>query len=179
MSTSGPTASAQPSPEDLVKHLEFIQAIIARQASNALLLKAWSVTLVAALFALAAKDANTSFAYLALVPVLMFWGLDAYYLWQEKRFRDLYNWVRLGMQDLTVEQREAIGPFTLQPSKVPPKHRSRRASWPNALFSRTLWPFYLVLALCIMGAARLALPAQAPPKSQVPSTARLLEDRLL
>ena len=176
MSTPGPSASVEPSREELVKHLEFIQAIIARQASNAFLLKTWSVTLVAALFALAAKDVNASFAYLALVPVLMFWGLDAYYLWQEKRFRDLYNWVRLGMKSITLQQRDEIGPFILQPSKVPRHHRSRRANWPNALFSRTIWPFYMVLALCIIGAARLALPAQAPPaKSQAPSKASSLE----
>ena len=39
-----------------LKHLEFIQAAINRMAGNLFMLKGWSVTLIAALFALAAKD---------------------------------------------------------------------------------------------------------------------------
>ena len=177
MSTPSPPTSEPPSRDELVKHLEFIQAIIARQASNSFLLKAWSVTLVGALFALAAKDADARFAYLPLVPVLVFWVLDAYYLCQENRFRDLYNWVRKGMEDITPQKRDAIGPFSLQPDEVPLRHRSRGATW-RAVFSRTIVPFYLVLCLCVVGAARLALPAQAPPKSQAPSKAISLEDRV-
>ena len=157
-----------PGAEDLIKHLEFIQAIIARQASNSFLLKAWSVTLVGALFALAAKDADARFAYLPLVPVLVFWGLDAYYLYQENRFRDLYNWVRKGMEDITPQKRQAIGPFSLQPDEVPPRHRSRGATW-RAVFSRTIVPFYLVLCLCVVGAARLASLQSPTAKSQAPS----------
>ena len=40
------------------KHLEFVQAAVNRMAGNLFLLKGWSITLIAALFALAAKDAN-------------------------------------------------------------------------------------------------------------------------
>jgi hypothetical protein len=54
-------------------------------------MKGWTVTLVAALFALAAKDANCKFAIVAILPALCFWGLDAYYLRQERLFRLLYN----------------------------------------------------------------------------------------
>ena len=76
--------------EDLTKHLEFIQAIIARMAGNSFLLKGWTVTIAAALFALAANDARAVFAMLAFFPALWFWGLDAYYLRQERLFRKLY-----------------------------------------------------------------------------------------
>jgi hypothetical protein len=37
-----------------IAHLQMIQAVITRMGSNSFLLKGWSVTLVAALFALAA-----------------------------------------------------------------------------------------------------------------------------
>jgi len=40
------------------KHLEFIQASMSRMSGNLFLLEAWSVTLIAARFALAAKDTN-------------------------------------------------------------------------------------------------------------------------
>ena len=88
-----------PNDERLVKHLEFIHSVINRTAQNSFLLKGWSVTLVAAIFVLAAKDANERYAILGLFPGLAFWGLDAYYLRQERLFRRLYDAVRKGEVD--------------------------------------------------------------------------------
>lgn len=59
-------------------------------ATNSFLLRGWTVTLVAALFALAAKDADSRFVLVAYLPSILFWILDGYYLAQERRFRDLY-----------------------------------------------------------------------------------------
>ena len=42
--------------EKKLKHLEFIQGAVGRMASNLFLLKGWTITLIAALFALAAKS---------------------------------------------------------------------------------------------------------------------------
>jgi hypothetical protein len=75
-------------------HLGLIQAVIARMAQNSFLLKGWAVTLVAALFALAAADTREQIALLGLLPALVFWGLDAYYLRQERLFCALYDFVR-------------------------------------------------------------------------------------
>ena len=76
--------------EDKLKHLEFIQTAINRMSANSFLLKGWSVTLVAALFALAAKDANPKYVIVAYLPVLIFWFIDGYFLFQERLFRALY-----------------------------------------------------------------------------------------
>jgi hypothetical protein len=78
-----------------MKHLEMILAVVARMASNSFLLKGWSITLVSALFAFAAKDGNAWFAAIGFFPALVFCGLDGYYLWQERLFRMLYDKVRL------------------------------------------------------------------------------------
>lgn len=45
--------------ENKLKHLEMIQGIINRMASNSFALKGWSVTLVAGIFALSSKDASS------------------------------------------------------------------------------------------------------------------------
>lgn len=74
-----------------LKHLEFIQQIVARMGRNSFLLKGWSVTLVAAIFALTANTSSTYFVIVALFPALMFWMLDAYYLRQDRLFRELYK----------------------------------------------------------------------------------------
>lgn len=64
-------------------------------AGNSFLIRGWSITLVSALFALAAKDSNHSFVVISYFPCVIFWLLDAYYLSQERKFRSLYNSVRL------------------------------------------------------------------------------------
>ncbi len=80
--------------ENRVAHLGMIQLVIVRMAANSFLLKGWAVTLVAALFALASVGSRQEFAWLALLPSVMFWVLDAYYVRQERLFRKLYDGVR-------------------------------------------------------------------------------------
>ena len=77
-----------------IAHLQMIQAIITRMAGNSFRVKGWTVTLVTALFVLAAVDANGLFVYMAYLPAVMFWALDAYFLRQERLFRKLYDHVR-------------------------------------------------------------------------------------
>ena len=81
--------------EDLPKHLELIQMVIERHARTSFLLKGWSVTIVAAVFLLAVRGAEPALAMLVgVLPAVVFWGLDAYYLRQERLYRALYDHVR-------------------------------------------------------------------------------------
>ena len=77
--------------EDNRKHLEFVQGVIARMANNSFSLKAWSVTILAGLFALTAGKAIPR---VAVLPVLIFWILDAYFLGKERQYRNLYDHLR-------------------------------------------------------------------------------------
>ena len=74
--------------ESKIAHLQMIQAVITRMAGNSFLVKGWTVTLVTALFVLAAADANRFFVYVAYLPAVMFWALDAYFLRQERLFSE-------------------------------------------------------------------------------------------
>ncbi len=76
------------------KHIDLIQTTVTRMAANSFLLKGWAVTLVSAIFALAAKDANRRYIMVAYFPVIMFWLLDGYYLSQERLYRALFDEVR-------------------------------------------------------------------------------------
>lgn len=80
--------------EKKIKHLEFIQLVITRMNINSFLLRGWSVTLVAALFAFAAKDTNIDYVLITYISTPLFWLLDGYYLSQERKYRDLYNIIR-------------------------------------------------------------------------------------
>lgn len=73
------------------KHFELIQAIITRMNSNSFQLKGWAITIVSALLALYASSSNVIYIFIAIVPTILFWFLDSYYLQQERKFRGLYN----------------------------------------------------------------------------------------
>ena len=76
------------------KHLEFIQGIINRMAHNSFALKGWAATLVAGIFALAAKDADKMYFLVTYISIIVFWCLDAFYLKQDRLYRSLYEHVR-------------------------------------------------------------------------------------
>ncbi len=118
-----------------LKHLEFIQNVISRMNSNSFLLKGWTITLVSALFALAAKDANTRYVMITYVVIPTFWMLDGFFLATERRYRDLYDSVR--------KQDSEEADFAMDASEFTKGNRC----WPNASLSRTLWPFYGVALL--------------------------------
>ena len=127
--------------EKKIKHLEMIQTIVNRMASNSFLLKGWCVTLVSALLALASKDSNTKFILVAYFPVMMFWILDSYFLWQERLFRKLYDKVR-------VTDEGAID-FSMNTSTLV----EQTAPWARVAFSITLVLFYGTM----IGAVLLAM----------------------
>ncbi len=77
-----------------IAHLGMIEEIIKRLASNSFLAKGWSLTLAAALVALAITNKSVWVVSLAILPVLVFWALDAYWLLLEKVFRALYDQIR-------------------------------------------------------------------------------------
>lgn len=119
--------------ESKLKHLELIQGVINRMATNSFLLKGWSVTLISALFALAAKDSNQFFIYLAYFPCVTFWSLDGYFLWQERMYRKLYK-------EVTTTSPESIN-FDMNASK----YKSKVDSWFSVCFSVTLRMFHGVI----------------------------------
>lgn len=82
-----------------LKHLEMLQQVITRMASNSFLIKGWSITLISALIAFAAKDKIYMMAWIAILPWLTFWMLDGFFLRQERLFRELFDDYRKQPQD--------------------------------------------------------------------------------
>lgn len=122
-----------------IKHLEFIQSVISRMANNSFLLKSWSVVLVSALFVLSAKDAEKTYALLALLPILVFWGLDAYYLWLERLFRKLYR----SVSDRNTDQID----FSMDLSHYKGSVQTQICSWLDAVISHSVCIFHLSLLI--------------------------------
>ena len=62
-----------------IKHLEFLQAIITRINTNSFQLKTMCVTLVSAILIFAFTLDKAELLFVSLMPILLFWLLDAYY----------------------------------------------------------------------------------------------------
>lgn len=121
------------------KHLDFIQAAINRMASNLFLLKGWSITLIAALFALAAKDSNKFYIVIAYFPLFIFWSLDGYFLSQERKFRALYDHVRT-LDESQIDFSMDTRPFG----------NDTRNTWHGSVSSKTLVTYYAGLAVVML-----------------------------
>lgn len=124
--------------ENKRSHLEMIQGVVNRLSQNSFLLKGWSVILVSALMTLAAKDSNLVFIFLAYFPALVFWFLDGYFLWQERLFRALYDYVR----NLNEENID----FSMNTSIV----KDKVDSWIKVSRSKTLRIFHGVVLFSII-----------------------------
>ena len=77
-----------------IKHLEFIQAAISRLANTSSIIKGWTLTVVTAIFAAAAARTSWQIALVAMLPVVVFWLLDAFFLQNERAYRELYEAAR-------------------------------------------------------------------------------------
>jgi hypothetical protein len=125
--------------ENKRKHLEMIQGIINRMAGNLFFLRGWTITLIAALFALFVKDANHDYIFVVYFPVIIFWILDGYFLSQERLFRALYNHVR------KLDEKEID--FSMDTSEY---KKDEGNSWICSMFSTTLLFFYLPLVAIML-----------------------------
>ena len=124
--------------ESKLKHLELIQGVINRMASNSFRLKEWSVVLVSAVLIFAAREGSGEAALIGLVPALVFWGLDAYFLRRERLYRALYDHVRmLEPQEIDFSMKTDV--FT-----------GRRLMWPSSFLSTTLLAYYLAVAVAVV-----------------------------
>ncbi len=125
---------------DTIEHLKIIQGVISRMAQTSFILKGWMITIVVAVLGLSVAATNHSFGLLSLFPVLVFWGLDAYYLRQERLFRGLYELVRQDSEHATVP------PFSMSTDPC------RRAvpSWWATVLSPAEWPMYLSTIVLVL-----------------------------
>jgi hypothetical protein len=127
--------------EEKMRHLEMIQNVISRMASNSFLLKGWTVTLVVGLLAFAnIKEMDSNFMFLALIPAGFFWLLDGYFIYQERLYIKLYEHVT------TVENKDIDFSLKAEP------YEDQAGSLADTILSNTLLIFYLP-TLAIIGIA--------------------------
>ena len=107
--------------------------------SNSFLLKGWAVTLVSALFALAANDSNLNYVLISYIAIPVFWILDGFYISQERQYRELYNEV------------SAKNENSIDYSMIASSYNSGNRTWISGILSKTLIPFYgIFIAITVL-----------------------------
>jgi len=96
--TPSPSSISPPSTGEIkdliVKEMEFIQSVITRMASNSFMLKGWLIGILSFILAFnkEAIFANSpQYAIVLAMPVMIFWYLDAFFLYTEQQYRELYK----------------------------------------------------------------------------------------
>ena len=120
------------------EHLKMIQEVIKRMGTNSFAMKGWAVALVTGFFVLDTKLNSMPFLLLAIIPLIMFWFLDSYYLQQERLFRSLYEEVRTSQEDFNFDMN----------TKSYKTHDGN--SFSSAFWSNTEVWFYLVLIIIVV-----------------------------
>ncbi|KSB88944.1 hypothetical protein AS593_21415 [Caulobacter vibrioides] len=146
-----------------IAHLTMIQGIIGRMAGYSASVKTFTLTIAAALIAVAIDKDQPVLFHAGAAIVFVFALLDAYYLAVEKCFRDLYGEVA-GRDwsvalDLGIRQRPASLSAVLRAST-----------------SASIWGFYLLLLVSfaslpyVSSRAKATIhPGQKPPAAASPA----------
>ncbi len=125
----------------LIEELKILQSVINRMAQNSLECKKWTLALAVGVLSLKIEAISNSYGLCVLgVLLLCFWFLDAYYLTQERLFREQYKWLiknRLKTDERLFE--------------VLPAHQTCRCvQFLCSMFSFSLFPYW-ALGLCLVG----------------------------
>lgn len=126
--------------ESVVEHLKMVQGVINRMAQTSFIIKGWMMTVVTAILGVSLAGSITGLELLSLFPVLVFWGLDAYYLRQERLFRGLYELIR---QDAG---HSVVPLFSMKTDPC----KNVVPTWWSTLFSRTQWVVYVSAAVVVL-----------------------------
>lgn len=117
------------------EHLDMIQRIIDRMGNNSFLLKGWAVLVIVGIFSFAGES-DVRCILFTNIPLIVFWGLDSYYLQLERKYRKLYDYIRL--------KKEKNTDFNLNPSQIKLTiEESKKLCFFNCLFSKTEVLFYV------------------------------------
>jgi carbon starvation protein CstA len=101
------------------------------------MIKGWAITLV--VVALLLKGAEHQ-VWITFIPLLVFWFLDAYFLWQERMYRKLYEWV--------INNRLKTDEYLFDMNAY--RFKKEIQSIPRIMFSITLGWFYGSIAVLVI-----------------------------
>ena len=121
-------------------HLGILQSVIQRMAANSTAAKTSCITIVSAILVIVAVKGKPDYAWIALIPNILFMALDVYYLALEKGFRSAYNQFVIKLHTGVATPSDL---YFVAPSGSQSEHQI------EAIKSFSVWGFYATLLLLI------------------------------
>tara|TARA_R110002072_G_scaffold59514_1_gene151490 strand:- start:85771 stop:86181 length:411 start_codon:yes stop_codon:yes gene_type:complete len=119
------------------KHLDYIHNTINRMSANSFLIKGWTISIVSILFIFTDDELNDKFLMITILAVIIFWYLNGFFLQQERKFRALYDKVRI-LPESEID-------FSMSTKEF----KNGRYSLLSGIVGKTIWPLYLSLIIMI------------------------------
>lgn len=137
------------------QYLQMMQEIITRMANNSANCKSWMVTLVAAFCAIGCGiDALNGWIIIAVIPVIVFWYLDTFYLNLERKMRNRELDFILIMKDNhgSNAYKNAIYNFAPMPIDTLTEEQKTNGyvKTSDRAFSKSILPFYLWMIIAVV-----------------------------
>lgn len=124
------------------QHLDFIQGVINRMASNSFQIKGFTIAVVAILGSLYAANREFFCIFSALIATIFFALMDAYYLQLERKYRRLYN---KSIEEMDKDSLSLKEIYNMDVSKI-------EECYCKSLFSKSLLlPYLPILILIVVG----------------------------
>ena len=137
--------------DDDRQYLQMMQSNIERMAANSANCKTWMVAFVTAFMALGSSIAVARYwLLLGIIPILLFWYLDTFYLHLERamrnRERDFLNKVAVGDND-----GYRIALFNFKPMMVKKEEaKDGLVATNDSWFSKSSAPFYCIAIVAVL-----------------------------
>ena len=139
-------------PETFVlKEIDLVQSCINRMAANSFDIKKWSVGIIAILAGLLKQNMlpyNCKIGALFLMVIIVFWGLDAFFLKTEKLYRKKYSWIIKNRAEGNFSNLFDLNPYN-KDMMLDKGAKMPHLVW--VILSKTLFPFYTgLIAFCVV-----------------------------
>ena len=126
-------------------YLSALQNVITRLANNSGQCKTWCITITSAIIVLAARTTAPNHAWIAIVPIVTFCFLDAYYLSLEREFVKAYEATAKKIRNSELHVSDLY--IFPSPRNQDVKEKVERIS--SAFASTSVAPFYVLLLLML------------------------------
>ena len=123
------------------EYLQMLQEPICRMSTISAIFKGFAATIVAGISAISYSTTNIWILGLSFVPVLAFAVLDIYYLKLERKFRFLFEQVRLDKHDID---------FSLELTSDPLEIISAKARTWDCIKSPSIYLFYPMMLMVLI-----------------------------
>jgi len=121
-------------------HINTLQSIISRHANYSLNCKAWCVTVITAMIIFFYEERQTINSFIFLLPIIVFYLLDCFYLGLERLFKQNYNdFIKKLQTDSKIEK----------DIKISTKGKNKFIFFLKGFVSFSTTPIYLVMCIFI------------------------------